>query len=85
VFALGTSFNVTANCPIGKIILAGGGQVKTTANHGSMELTASIPSQGEGPQPPGPSGGWTAQGQNNQVITAPDTVTITAWAMCSYP
>jgi hypothetical protein len=69
---IGATATVQVNCP-GTIILGGGGTV--TPVTGGVAMTASLPTQA------GPAGAW--QVQFTKVSGAPETATITVWALCS--
>ena len=66
---------VTVSCPVGKTLLSGGGQVTTTASQSSRAILASSYPSG--------AAQWTAVGVTNAALGAGNTMTVTAYAVCT--
>ena len=63
------------SCPVGKILLGGGAQVTTTAAQSSrVALASSYPSG---------AAQWTAVGVTNAALGAGNTMTVTAYVICT--
>ena len=65
----------TATCPMGKVLLGGGAHITTTATQKSRAvLVSSYPSS---------TTVWTAIGVAEAALGAGNTMTVTAYALCS--
>ena len=72
--AVNTVTTASVTCPAGKVLLGGGAQVTTTAAQKSRAvLVSSYPS----------AGGWTAVVVANAALGAGNTMTVTAYAVCT--
>jgi hypothetical protein len=87
----GTNFTTNVGCPVGSKVLGGGGAINSSLNGGKVFLTLSSPNPPPAapgvpqPIPIGPGGGWLAQGENNDPLAPGESVTITAYVVCSVP
>jgi hypothetical protein len=77
--ANGVTATSTATCPAGKSVLGGGGYLSATAgastnNLGHVGLLRSYPSS---------ANTWTAVLSVNLAITAPNTASVQAYAICT--
>ncbi|HSX24233.1 MAG TPA: hypothetical protein VLE74_03985 [Candidatus Saccharimonadales bacterium] len=70
----GTSATSTASCAAGKVVLGGGTQVTTTATPDKVALTASYPSA---------TNIWTGKATILTNLGNGNTMTVTAYALCS--
>jgi hypothetical protein len=73
--AANTLVTAVASCPAGKVALGGGAYVTTTsANKARVHLTGSYPSG---------VGQWTAVAAVNASLGGGNTLTVTAYVLCS--
>ncbi len=70
-----TLTTATVSCPAGKILLSGGGEVTTTASQSSRAILASSYPSG--------TAAWTAVGVSNAALGSGNTMTVTAYAVCT--
>jgi hypothetical protein len=87
----GSIFTTNVGCPQFSKVLGGGGAINSALNGGKVFLTLSSPNPPPAapgvaqPIPLGPGGGWLAQGENDVALAPGESVTITAYVVCSLP
>ena len=73
----GTTVTATASCPAGRVLLGGGAQVTNTQAPDMAVMSQSFPSSTS------PTGQWTVVGVVIKNMNAGNTMTVTAYALCS--
>jgi hypothetical protein len=71
---IGLIQSAVATCPTGKVLLGGGGSATTSNNSPSVYLQRAYPSA---------SNAFTATGALNVTLTASNTFSVTAYAICT--